>query len=90
MDPGLVPELLAGFAGRTSVGAFLQLCPSAMSGPDPHASKSRYNSIDTTGPHQNCKHLLAVRSESRERRSRSTTRSRTIRSAEEEAKLDER
>ena len=53
MDPGLVgPELLASFAGLTSVGAFLPLCPSAMSGPDPRASKSRYTIIDTTGSHQ--------------------------------------
>jgi hypothetical protein len=59
MDPGLVgPELLAGFAGRTSVGAFLPLCPSTMSGSDPRASKSRYTIIDTTGSHQNNKHLL--------------------------------
>ena len=38
MDPELVgPELLAGFAGRNSVGAFLLLSPSAISGPDPRA-----------------------------------------------------
>ena len=52
------PELLAGFAGRTSVDTFLPLCPSAMSRPDPRASKSRYKIVDTTGSHQNGKHLL--------------------------------
>ena len=36
------PELLAGFVGRTSVGAFLPLCSSPMLGPDMRASKSRY------------------------------------------------
>ena len=33
-------------------GAFLPLCPSPMSGPDPRASKSRYTIIDGTGSHQ--------------------------------------
>ena len=61
MNSGLLgPELLASFAGWTSVGAFLPLCPSPMSGPDPRASKSRYKIIiDATGTHQNGKHLLS-------------------------------
>ena len=61
MDPGLVgPELFAGFAGRIFVATFLLLSPSAMSGPDPRARKSRYRykTIDTTGSYQNGQHLL--------------------------------
>ena len=67
MDPGLVgPELLAGFAGRTSVGSFLPLCPSPMLGPDTRASKSRCTIIDTIGSYQNGKHLLGPSLESEE------------------------
>ena len=51
-------ELLAGFAGQTSVGAFLPLCPTPMSELDRCASKSRFKIIDATGSHQNGKHLL--------------------------------
>ena len=59
MDPGLVgPELLAGFAGPTSVGAFLPLCPSPMLRPDTRASKSRYKIIDTIGSHQKSYELV--------------------------------
>ena len=60
MDPDLVgqnmgPELLAGSAGRTSVGAFLPLCPRLMLGPETLASirlKKGYPVIDGTGSHQ--------------------------------------
>jgi hypothetical protein len=82
MDPGLVgPELFAGFAGRTSVGAFLLLIPSAMSGPDPRARKSRYKGIDTIGSHQNGKHLLGPSLGSEEEHDKKSYDS------EEEAKL---
>ena len=61
MDPDLVgqnmgPELLAGFAGRTSVGAFLLLSPTPMLGPDTRASrklKTGLKAIDASGSHQN-------------------------------------
>ena len=59
------PELLAGFAGRAtvgSVGAFLLLCPMPMSAdPDTSASsklKISSKAIDATESHQNGKHLL--------------------------------
>ena len=57
MDPGLF-DFWPSELSLTSIDTFLTLSPRPMVGPDTRASKSRYTIIDTTGSHQNSKHLL--------------------------------
>ena len=65
-DPGLVgPELLAGFAGRNSVGAFWLLSPTPMLGSDTRAStrnKIGTKATDAPGYDQNYSRMVCVAS----------------------------